>query len=42
VAAEGKISARDIDLMLVTDDPAECVQHIQAARAYRAEARRGG
>ncbi|HWA40794.1 MAG TPA: TIGR00730 family Rossman fold protein, partial [Gemmatimonadales bacterium] len=25
VAAEGKISARDIDLMLVTDDPAECV-----------------
>jgi hypothetical protein len=42
VAAEGKISPRDIDLMLLTDDPAECVRHIQAARTYRAEARRGG
>jgi len=42
VAAEGKIALRDIDLMLVTDDPAECVQHIMAARTFRAEARRGG
>ena len=41
VAVEGKISPRDIDLMLVTDDPAECVKHIQAARTFRAEARRG-
>lgn len=42
VAAEGKIAPRDIDLMLVTDDPAECVRHILAARTLRAESRRGG
>ena len=41
VAAEGKIALRDLDLMLVTDDPEECVQHIQAARTHRAEAVRG-
>ncbi len=41
VAAEGKIALRDLDLMLVTDDPEECVQHIQAARMHRAEVVRG-
>ncbi|HTK56472.1 MAG TPA: TIGR00730 family Rossman fold protein [Gemmatimonadales bacterium] len=41
VAAEGKIALRDLDLMLVTDDPEECVQHIQAARTHRAEVVRG-
>ena len=41
VAAEGKIALRDLDLMLVTDDPEECVQHILAARTHRAEVVRG-
>ena len=41
VAAEGKIALRDLDLMLVTDDPEECVQHILAARTHRAESIRG-
>ena len=41
VAAEGKIMPKDLDLMLVTDDPHECVRHIVAARAHRSRASRG-
>jgi uncharacterized protein (TIGR00730 family) len=41
VGAEGKIGLKDLDLMLITDDPAECVRHITAAVGHRAEVRRG-
>ncbi|MBW8773091.1 MAG: TIGR00730 family Rossman fold protein [Gemmatimonadetes bacterium] len=41
VAGEGKIALRDLDLMLLTDDPEECVRHIMAARIHRAETHRG-
>ena len=40
VGAEGKIGLKDLDLMLVTDDPHECVRHIIAAVGHRAEVRR--
>ena len=42
VAVEGKIAVRDLDLLLVTDDAAECVRHILASRNHRAELHRGG
>jgi uncharacterized protein (TIGR00730 family) len=35
MAAEGKISGEDLDLLYVTDSPAEAVQHV--ADAYRAQ-----
>jgi hypothetical protein len=40
VLSEGKISAGDLDLMLVTDDPAEAVQAIVAA--YRSQGKSAG
>jgi len=40
VLSEGKISAGDLDLMLVTDDPAEAVQAIVSA--YRSLGKTGG
>ena len=40
VLSEGKISAGDLDLMLVTDDPAEAVQAI--VTAYRSLGKTGG
>jgi uncharacterized protein (TIGR00730 family) len=40
VLIEGKISAGDLDLMLVTDDPAEAVQAIVAA--YRSQGKSAG
>jgi len=33
VGAEGKIALKDLDMMLLTDDPDECVQHIVKATA---------
>jgi hypothetical protein len=38
--SEGKISEGDLDLMLVTDDPAEAVQAIVAA--YKSLGKTGG
>ena len=41
VGAEGKISLKDLDLMLLTDDPEECVQHIVTSARPAPGARRG-
>ncbi len=41
VMVEGKISPKDLDLILVTDDPKECVGHILKARRHRARKPRG-
>lgn len=42
VAVEGKIALQDLDLLLVTDNAQECVDHIVAARHHRNESRREG